>query len=165
MKVGLVTSSSAAAWKASAMPLTSVVLPAPRSPRSTTIFAGVSIPARECPSAIVSSGEWVMNSRISMRPETSIAGDQIASLRGLSATLWRDPLRGTKSQEVFVNPGIEGVTQSLVIIVLEGDKAKRLQGPVLGFAGGLQDLRHGFHGARFRLDGDLNQIALLQRSG
>src|SRR5271170_2835305 len=73
VKVGLVTSSSEAAWKASAMPLTSVVLPAPRSPRSTTIFGGVSIVASVRPRAIVSSGDWVMNSRVSMRfLETSI---------------------------------------------------------------------------------------------
>ena len=80
-------------------------------------------------------------------------------------SFWRDPLRGTKSQEVLVDAGIEGVAQSLVIVVLEGDEAKRLQRAVLGFARGLQDFRHGFNSARCCLDGDFDQIALFQSSG
>ena len=41
VKVGLVTSSGSAASSASAMPFTSVVLPAPRSPRRIRNFGGV----------------------------------------------------------------------------------------------------------------------------
>ena len=42
---------------ASAIPLTRVVLPAPRSPRSSTSLGGASIAARDRPSATVSSAE------------------------------------------------------------------------------------------------------------
>src|ERR1700674_4946240 len=121
VKVGLVTSSSEAAWKASAMPLTSVVLPAPRSPRSTTIFGGASIAASVRPRAIVSSGDWVMNSRVSMRDlETSIARVQHCFGEGvrseglhisLALFLWCDPLAGTESQEVPVHTCVQGVAQ------------------------------------------------------
>ena len=58
------TSSSEAAWNASAMPLTSVVLPEPNSPRKTTSFGGASVSANVRPKAIVSSAEWVVTSRI-----------------------------------------------------------------------------------------------------
>src|SRR5580704_5704294 len=52
-----------------------------------------------------------------------------------------------------------------MIVVLERDEAKGLQSSVLGFSRWLEDLRHGFHGARCRFDSDLDQIALLQGSG
>src|SRR5438270_5121307 len=45
------------------MPFTSVVLPAPRSPRSSTIFGGAKVSARVRPKAIVSSAECVVISR------------------------------------------------------------------------------------------------------
>src|SRR5581483_5453640 len=48
------------------MPLTNVVLPAPKSPLSKTNFGGFSDPANFRPSAIVSSGDWVVNSRVSI---------------------------------------------------------------------------------------------------
>ena len=63
--VGLVTSSSSAAWNASAIPFTIVVLPAPRFPRRRTIFGGASNDASSRPSAIVSSADFVVNSRSS----------------------------------------------------------------------------------------------------
>src|SRR3984885_1636306 len=146
------------------MPLTSVVLPAPRSPRRTTIFGGESVSASERPRVIVSSGQRGMNSRVSVT-----VGDQYSerlnrSAGGLSVSLRRDPLRGTQSQKILVNTGIEGVAQSEVIFVFEGDEAKWLQGSILEFARRLQDFRHGFHVARCGLNGDLDQIALLQRS-
>src|SRR5258708_12711139 len=59
-KGGLVTSSAAAASKAAAIPLTSVVLPAPRSPRSSTSFGAASNAASVRPKAIVSSAECVV---------------------------------------------------------------------------------------------------------
>jgi hypothetical protein len=82
-----------------------------------------------------------------------------------SESFWRDPLGGAKSQKVLVHAGIEGVAQRAMIVVLERDEAKGLQNSVLGFARRLQNLCHGFHCARFRLDGDFDQIALLQCSG
>src|ERR1700728_60030 len=75
VKVGLVTSSSAAAAKAAAIPLTSVVFPAPRSPRSSTSLGGASNSASVRPKAIVSSAEWVMISRVIV---LSLATDKIA---------------------------------------------------------------------------------------
>ena len=77
----------------------------------------------------------------------------------------RDPLAGAKSEKVLVDARIEGVAQGAVIVVLEGDEAEGLQNSVLEFARRLQDLRHGFHRARFRFDGDLDQIALFQGPG
>ena len=61
VKVGLVTSSSAAAPRAAAIPFTSVVLPAPTSPRRITMSGGCSIAAMRSPSASVSSTERVLN--------------------------------------------------------------------------------------------------------
>lgn len=52
-----------------------------------------------------------------------------------------------------------------MIVVFEGDEAKWLQNSVFRFASGLEDLRHGFDGARFCLDSDLDQIALLEGPG
>src|SRR5208337_2353131 len=62
VNVGLVTSSCEAAWRPSATPFTSVVLPAPKSPRRTTMRALFSVGASLRPSAIVSSAERVMYS-------------------------------------------------------------------------------------------------------
>ncbi len=58
------TSSSAAASNAAAIPLTRVVFPAPSSPQSKTSFGGASSSVRLRPKAMVSSGEWVVISRL-----------------------------------------------------------------------------------------------------
>jgi len=71
-------------------------------------------------------------------------------------------LAGAKSQKVLVHAGIQSVAQGAVIVVLESDEAEGLQNSVFGFARRLQDLRHASHRARFHLEGDLDQIALLQ---
>src|SRR5215472_3580983 len=63
VNVGLVTSSSEAAWKPSAIPFAKVVLPVPKSPRRTTSLGGASKDASSHPSAMVSSGDFVVNSR------------------------------------------------------------------------------------------------------
>src|ERR1700761_8483306 len=63
VKVGLDTSSAAAAPRPSAMPFVKVVFPAPSSPiRSTTPAMGSS-EASKRPTARVSSSEWVSNCR------------------------------------------------------------------------------------------------------
>src|SRR5450432_4173766 len=63
VNVGLVTSSSAAAPRAAAIPFTSVVLPAPTSPRRITNIGGVSISAIRSPSSKVPSTDSVLNRR------------------------------------------------------------------------------------------------------
>ena len=60
--MGLVTSSSRAAPSALTMPLVRVVLPLPRSPERSTSAGGFNREANYLPHAVVSSGEWVMNS-------------------------------------------------------------------------------------------------------
>src|SRR3954463_15589137 len=69
VKVGLVTSSCEAALKASAIPFTMVVFPAPRSPRNRTSFGGASSGASFRPRAIVSSAEFVLYSRVAINGE------------------------------------------------------------------------------------------------
>jgi len=76
----------------------------------------------------------------------------------------RDPLAGTQSQEVLVGPGVERVAQRALIVVLECDEPEWLQNSVFRLARRAEDFRHAFHGARFRLEGDLDQVALLQRT-
>ncbi len=83
----------------------------------------------------------------------------------LLMSFWRDPLAGPKAEKVLVHAGIQGVPQGAVIVVLERDEAEGLQNSIFRFARRLQDLRHAFDRARFRLDGDLDQIALLQGPG
>ena len=85
--------------------------------------------------------------------------------RNALLSLWRDPLARTKSQKVLVHARIQRVAQRAVIVVLECNEAEWLHNFVFGFARRLQDFRHAFHGARFRLKGDLDQIALLKRPG
>ena len=67
VKVGLVTSSAEAAWKPSAMPLTRVVLPAPKSPRNRTTSGGDHWAASARPKATVSSAERVRVWRVILR--------------------------------------------------------------------------------------------------
>jgi hypothetical protein len=80
-------------------------------------------------------------------------------------SLRRNPLARAEPDEIAVNPGVENRAQRALIVVLKRDEAEWLQNSVLRFARRLQDLRHAFHRARFRLEGDLDQIALLQGSG
>src|SRR6185312_5349001 len=61
VKVGLVTSSSKAAPSAAAIPLTSVVLPAPTSPERITSLGGRSISAIVSPRASVPATDLVLN--------------------------------------------------------------------------------------------------------
>jgi hypothetical protein len=61
--VGLVTSSSLAAPKPLMIPLVSVVLPLPRSPLNRTKTGGRSFAEISRPLAVVSSEEFVMNSK------------------------------------------------------------------------------------------------------
>ena len=61
VNVGLVTSSSLAAPSAAAIPFTSVVLPAPTSPRRITSSGGCSISAIRSPSSSVPSTDRVLN--------------------------------------------------------------------------------------------------------
>jgi len=76
-----------------------------------------------------------------------------------------DPLRRTQSHEVFVHARVQSVPECEVIVVFQSNETKWLHDFVLAFACRLQDLRHAFYRARFRLEGDLDQIALLQRPG
>jgi hypothetical protein len=94
---------------------------------------------------------------------SAVEGLQTKPKRLLS--LWSDPLRRTQSHEVLVHARIQSVPKCEVIVVFQRNEAKWLHDFVLGFAGWLQDLRHAFDRARFRLEGDLDQIALLQRPG
>ena len=65
----------------------------------------------------------------------------------------------TKSLSTRVSSACE------VIVVFQRNETEWLHDFVLAFACRLQDLRHAFYRARFRLEGDLDQIALLQRPG
>src|SRR5215470_9711405 len=62
VNVGLVTSSSLAAWRPATMPLVKVVLPVPSSPLSRTRRGGSSLSPRRRPHPMVSSAEWVTTS-------------------------------------------------------------------------------------------------------
>src|SRR5580692_308270 len=111
-----------------------------------------------------------MNSRVSMSLENSIARDRkITVSEALRLSLRGNPLTGPKSQEVLVRARVQGAAQRALILVLERNKAEWLQDfsrlSGFRFVRWRQDLRHAFHRARFRLESDLDQIALLQGSG
>src|SRR5579863_8167164 len=83
----------------------------------------------------------------------------------LLLSFWSDPLAGAKPQEVLIHARVQGAAQRALIVVFKRNKAKWLHDLVLGFTCRLQDFRHAFYRARLRLEGDLDQIALLQRPG
>jgi len=83
----------------------------------------------------------------------------------LLLSFWSNPLAGAKPQEVLIHARVQGAAQRELIVVFQRNEAEWLHDFVLGFACWLQDLRHAFYRARFRLEGDLDQIALLQRPG
>src|SRR6267154_612634 len=133
VKVGLVTSSSSAASNPAAIPLTSVVFPAPRLPRSRTNLGGDRSSVRVRPKAIVSSAEWVVISRV--------ISNSIARARNL------DRARRVKdgrlqSQQAAVRHMVERCSQAAVIIVIKCDEAEGLEHALCRLPHGSENLRH-----------------------
>src|SRR6185437_475093 len=153
VKVGLVTSSSEAASKACAIPLTKVVLPAPRSPRRTTSFAGRSKGASSRPRAIVSSGEDVVNSRALLETATPKYSRRGRPRLG-EGCLWSrgyPPPHGSlefrrpvirKSQEAAVIGRLDQFVQDSVMVVVERDEPKWLVNDIGPATHGFKHLGH-----------------------
>src|SRR5579863_3593433 len=183
VKVGLVTSSSAAASKAAAIPLTSVVLPAPRSPRSSTSLGGASKSASVRPKAIVSSADLVMISRVIDLAESKLVvqacrsvdrqgttySDQYSesarpSRRRTNSSALHVAQRGERArfqaEQVPVHHMRQGSAQAMVVVVLKRDEAEGLQNALLGLVRRGEDFGHAVYGSRLRLKRDFDKIAL-----
>src|SRR6185437_8982281 len=129
VNVGLVTSSSEAAWNACAMPFTRVVFPAPRSPRSSTSLGALSNDASSRPSAMVSSGEEVVNSRIvpilAKRQYSRSRRSEAPAIPGVGLELCCPIIR--EAQEGAVIRRFDQFVEHTMVIVIERNEAKRLK--------------------------------------
>src|SRR5208283_404949 len=101
VNVGLVTSSSGAAFSPATMPLVRVVLPLPSSPESSTSTGARRRAANSRPQAMVSSAEWVITSSATLlqllEEFAPGKGDGVGHFTGQNAggvALLREKLRG-----------------------------------------------------------------------
>src|ERR1700722_10698831 len=107
------------------MPLTSVVLPAPRSPRSSTISGGASKAASFFPKAMVSSAEWVTVVVVGTPGQYNQRKYTASRVLG-SESRWCLELRRDRIEKTAVKRGIQRHAQLAMIVVAQSDEPERL---------------------------------------
>src|SRR5579863_8037229 len=123
---------------------------------------------------MVSSAEWVVNSRV-IGLRQSIAGGSAGAVprpelqypgsEPLTARLnsWRGKLAGAQAQKAAVGSGFHHRAELLMVVVIERDETEGLENAALTFSHWLQHFGHALHVAGLRLEGDFDEVSLGER--
>jgi hypothetical protein len=79
--------------------------------------------------------------------------------------LWRHKLVRADPHEAAIRDGINDHAQSTVIVVSERDETEWLQYPITSPAQRIQHLGHSLHRTRLRLEGNFDEVSLVQGLG